>query len=284
MRSCHGCRAGELIMLIKGHSGFGIELMDEHTIRKSAGSTGATRLERQIEKQTGFHQKFQHDKVRTPKIFRSDRAADSFHADMEFIVAKDFIQFLSEADRRALDGFLETITQFIRRNLALSDTVDVSKQILEKLTDLAAKNVPAKYIEIACGWCAQPVCIPVGPCHGDLTLSNILFKGDQLYLLDFLDCYVESPLQDIVKLRQDTRFGWSLQLYQVDFNWPKIQIALRYLDQKLVAAFRSDDWHERHYELFQFVSLMRVLPYCTEAKTAALITGSLDQMLKQSVA
>lgn len=271
-------------MLVKGHSGFGIELVDERTIRKSANSAGASRLERQIEKQARFHQGRQHYRVRTPKIFRTERKADSFHADMEFIVAKDFIQFLSEADRRSLDGFLATITEFIRRNLQRSEVVDVSAQVLEKLAELAAKNVPAKYIEAARGQCARPMRIPVGPCHGDLTLSNILFKGDSLYLLDFLDGYVESPLQDIVKLRQDTRFGWSLELYQADFNRPKIQIALRYLDQKLEAAFRSDEWHALHCELFQLVNLMRVLPYCTEPNTAALITGSLDQLLKQSLA
>ncbi|MEI6194099.1 MAG: hypothetical protein WCS42_07195, partial [Verrucomicrobiota bacterium] len=84
---------------------------------------------------------------------------------------------------------------------------------------------------------------------------------------------------DIVKLRQDTCFGWSLQLYQADFNQAKIQIALRYLDQHIQGAFQPDDWCGRHYELFQLVNLMRVLPYCREAKTAALITGSLDLML-----
>ena len=115
--------------------------------------------------------------------------------------------------------------------------------------------------------------------HGDLTLSNILFKTDHLYLLDFLDCYVESPLQDIVKLRQDTCFGWSLELYQAEFNWAKTQIALRYLDRQIEAAFRRDGWQARHYELFQLVNLMRVLPYCTEARTERLIIRSLDQML-----
>ena len=126
-----------------------------------------------------------------------------------------------------------------------------------------------------------PISVPVGPCHGDLTLSNLLFKQDDLFLLDFLDCYVESPLQDIVKLRQDTCFGWSLELYQAEFNRAKIPIALRYLDQKIEAAFRLDEWYRRHYQLFQLVNLMRVLPYCTEANTAALITGSLNQMLKK---
>ena len=46
--------------------------------------------------------------------------------------------------------------------------------------------------------------IPVGTCHGDLTFSNILFNGNNYYLIDFLDSFIESPLLDIVKLRQDT--------------------------------------------------------------------------------
>ena len=269
-------------MLVKGHSGFGIELVDELTIRKSAKGGNAGRLKRQIAKQIFFQKHFQSDRVRTPKILRTAGVTQQFHADMEFIAAKDFIQFLSEANRQALGGFLEVITDFIRRNLKRSDDADVSGQIEQKLVDLEKKNVPAIYIRAARDRCRVPVRVPVGPCHGDLTLSNILFKGDHLYLVDFLDCYVESPLQDIVKLRQDTCFGWSLQLYQADFNWARIQIALRYLDDNIEAAFRSYDWYGRHYDLFQLVSLMRVLPYCQETKTARLVTDSLDQMLNRS--
>jgi hypothetical protein len=121
----------------------------------------------------------------------------------------------------------------------------------------------------------------VGLCHGDLTLSNILFKGRTLYLLDFLDCYVESPLQDIAKIRQDTNFLWSLQLYQAEFNQPRVQIALQYLDQKIDASFQPYEWYRSHYELFQFINLMRVLPYCSESKTAALVTRALDSMLEK---
>jgi len=270
-------------MLVKGHSGFGIELLDELTIRKSAAGAGAKRLQRQIEKQVLFYNQFQQAEVRTPGVLRTAQAADRFQADMEFIAAKDFIQFLSEADRQALDRFLKTITDFIRRNLARCEDVDVAERVRAKLFELEQKNVPQNYIQAARTLCGSPVRIPVGPCHGDLTLSNLLFKRDHLYLLDFLDCYVESPFQDIVKLRQDTQFGWSLQLYQGEFNWPKIQITLRYLDQKIEAAFQPDEWFGRHYELFQIVNLMRVLPYCTEANTTALIIASLDQLVAKSI-
>jgi len=271
-------------MLVKGHSGFGVELVDELTIRKSAGGNDVHRLKRQIDKQAFFQKNFQDDRVRTPKILRMADTPQTFHADMEFIAARDFIQFLSEADRQALDGFLNVITDFIRRNLKQSAPADVCGQVEQKLVELEQRDVPAVYIQAARDRCRSPIQVPVGPCHGDLTLSNILFKSDHLYLLDFLDCYVESPLQDVVKLRQDTCFGWSLWLYQSDFNWARIQIALRYLDRRIEAAFLPYDWYARHYDLFQLVSLMRVLPYCREERTLTLVTGNLDRMINKSTA
>jgi hypothetical protein len=266
-------------MLVKGNSGFGIELVDELTIRKSAAGEQAKRLQRQIEKQILFGKSNHSEHVRTPKVFRTSDKDNAFYADMEFVVAEDFVQFLSEADRRALDDFCSVAVEFVSDNLASCRETEVSGEIRGKLGDLRQRGVPAIYTKAAENSCAGPVSVPVGSCHGDLTLSNILFKGRTLYLIDFLDCYVESPLQDVAKLRQDTQFLWSLELYQAEFNWPRIQIALRYLDGRIDAAFRAYDWYRRHYELFQFINLMRLLPYCVETKTSALVTRALDDML-----
>ena len=128
-------------MLVRGHSGFGIELVDELTIRKSAKGIGAVRLKRQIEKQVFFQENFPQDAIRTPKVFRTAQRAKAFHADMEFIAAKDFIQFLSEADRRTLDDFLNVITGFIRRNLARCENADVSGPMKHKLAELAGLRI-----------------------------------------------------------------------------------------------------------------------------------------------
>lgn len=266
-------------MHVKGNSGFGLELVDELTIRKSANGEQAKRLKRQIEKQIRFGETNSSDRVRTPKILRTSDNAGAFHADMEFVVAEDFVQFLSEADRYRLDSFCTAVVNFITDNLESSSEAEVSGDIRLKLEDLGKRGVPAHYIQAAQTRCSGTVSVPLGTCHGDLTLSNILFRGRTLYLLDFLDCYVESPLQDVVKLRQDTHFFWSLQLYQAEFNWPRIQISLRYLDERIDAAFRRYDWYQRHYELFQLINLMRVLPYCSERKTTDLITGALDRFL-----
>lgn len=66
--------------------------------------------------------------------------------------------------------------------------------------------------------------LPVGRCHGDLTFSNILFLGQKIVLIDFLDNFIETPLQDIVKLRQDTKHFWSLNLYNGEMDFIKIKM------------------------------------------------------------
>jgi len=268
-------------MLVKGNSGFGVELLDELTVRKSMTGAGAPRLQKQIEKQISFQDGLASGAIRVPRVIKTVAEAGVFYADMEFIAAKDFVQFLSEADRQGLEDFLQIIGEFIEHNFSTSKPAEVSTPILNKLTELGEKGVPPIYLEAARVRCQQPVWVPVGKCHGDLTLSNILFKNRHLYLIDFLDCFVESPLQDIVKLRQDTFFGWSLVLYQAEFNWPRVQIALRYLDQRIATQFENHDWYRQHYVLFQLVNLMRVLPYCAESKTTKLITMGLDKMLRE---
>lgn len=268
-------------MLVKGNSGFGVELLDELTVRKSVTGTGAARLQKQIEKQAFFQARLATGPIRVPQILQTVATPGKFHADMEYIAARDFVQFLSEADRQQLDDFLDVIGGFIETNLRRAENTEVSGSIQAKLVELGNKGVPTIYLKAAQGRCQQPVWVPVGPCHGDLTLSNLLFKNRQLYLIDFLDCFVESPLQDIVKLRQDTFFGWSLVLYQAEFNWPRVQIALRYLDQNVQARFQHHDWYREHYVLFQLVNLMRVLPYCAERRTTELITAGLDEMLRE---
>jgi hypothetical protein len=270
-------------MLVQGHSGFGIELLRGVIIRKSAGAPQAARLERQIEKQDQFWRAFPRGgMIETPRILRRMRGPESFRADMEFVAAKDFIQFLSEAHRVALDDFMKIIADYIRGNLASSKTMDVSIPMRDKLAELAERGVASRYVRAAKKMCKDPIQVPVGRCHGDLTLSNILFKQDRLYFLDFLDCYIESPLQDIVKLRQDTYFGWSLQLYQADFDETKVRLALRYLDRLIEKEFGRSEWYRTNYRLFQFVSLMRILPYCTEEKMTRLVTDALDQLSMNS--
>ena len=58
------------------------------------------------------------------------------------------------------------------------------------------------------------ISIPVGDCHGDLTMSNIIFWVGKYISYRFLPSFIETPLWDVVKLEQDLIMGWSYRYMQ----------------------------------------------------------------------
>jgi hypothetical protein len=71
---------------------------------------------------------------------------------------------------------------------------------------------------------------------------------------------------DIVKLRQDTKHGWSAFIYERDFDRTKIDLSLEYLDRKIVKQFKDYSFYS-YYGLFEFINLLRIFPYATGKKT-----------------
>ena len=104
--------------------------------------------------------------------------------------------------------------------------------------------------------------LPEGFCHGDLTLSNLLFNNDDIVVIDFLDTFLDSPIQDIVKIRQDTQFHWSLRMLKLNYDRVKIIQCLNYIDNKLHNEFKKYDFYLNTYKIFQILNFLRIIPYC----------------------
>ena len=91
------------------------------------------------------------------------------------------------------------------------------KPYLTKCEEIKKKTIP-KYINLY-KKIFKNICMKLdkveinikGKCHGDLTLSNIIINNNlkKIILIDFLETFNESPLQDICKLIQDLRLYWS---------------------------------------------------------------------------
>ena len=92
---------------------------------------------------------------------------------------------------------------------------------------------------------------------------------DKIVMIDFLDNFIETPFADIVKIRQDTKHKWSCFLCDRDHDRNKINSALNYMDQYIVKRFRKHSFWP-HYELMQFLNLVRILPY-SEGDTTQFI-------------
>ena len=114
--------------------------------------------------------------------------------------------------------------------------------------------------------------IKVGLAHGDMTLSNMIFT-DEIYLIDFLDSYIESPTMDLVKLRQDTHLHWSLNMISSVTDLSKIKLGLSYIDDWLVENYPIEK-----YELLQIINLQRIYPYTNNVKIKKYLETNINKL------
>ena len=107
--------------------------------------------------------------------------------------------------------------------------------------------------------------IPIGPCHGDLTLGNMIFVKNTktIHLIDFLDTYLESPLLDLAKLEQDLVFGWSCRYENKEVRL-RAKIFGAYIFENLKILKPQD---ERLFNIVRLLNTIRILPYCKDAIT-----------------
>lgn len=170
----------------------------------------------------------------------------------------------------------------------LSQSVDIeidSKIFIDKVKDIKNKSKKKVFDDhfaetlnvISC--IGNNIKIPAGRCHGDLTLSNIIFSTEGgCQLIDFLDSFIESPLQDVAKIRQDFEFGWSFR--RMDENSIlKAKIFCKSFMPRAVLDI------ERLYPLaskiFLHMTLLRICPYVEDSKTEQWLLNSMDLTLKR---
>ena len=125
----------------------------------------------------------------------------------------------------------------------------------------------------------EEIRIPVGYCHGDLTFSNILFNGNNYYLIDFLDSFIESPLLDIVKIRQDSRYAWSQQMYEYDMDVVRMKIISGKIDEEIDKYYSRYDWYRKNYSMFQLMNFLRIIQYVKDEKVLKFLKQVLISML-----
>lgn len=120
--------------------------------------------------------------------------------------------------------------------------------------------------------------MPVGPCHGDLTLSNIIVSRHfGVKLIDFLATFSESPLQDVSKIIQDYRYGWSFRYLPTPLKI-KGQIFMRNSMPNYVEEARSR--FREAIDLFVCLTLYRIAPYLKDEVTEAWLLKSLSESVE----
>jgi hypothetical protein len=253
--------------------------------------TYVSRLKKQADKQRRFNS-FENLNIHVPKIYGELELPDYYSFDMEYCDGLSFVSFFEIADKENLLWFykqletliLSSINQSTVESIEISLILDKIAQVEEScdrqivlLHGFENQFIALKHAFKVMG---DAISLPIGPTHGDLTLSNIMIKNNEsISLFDFLDSFIESPLLDIVKLRQDTRHHWSLNMLSSKSDITRLKILLEYLDSLVSKSFSSLDAYKNFYTPFQILNLLRILPYAKSEMVIKYLHTEINKLM-----
>lgn len=118
---------------------------------------------------------------------------------------------------------------------------------------------------------------PSSNCHGDLTLSNMIYSTshDCIFLIDFLSVFLDSFLLDYVKILQDLEFGWSAR-----YEPPQLKLKHAIFGESLLdELWRPPEKYNETITCLNLVNLMRIAPYIKDSITAEWLSLTLGKLL-----
>ena len=281
---------------VKGHSGCKIEVVREDNelfVYKSTKDLHyLDRLQLQAKKQQEAEQlELQH--IRIPKIFNVYKDNYSVTIKMEYVYSKNFIGYFEYAGFEQISYFIKALCLFLNYEINNSPLLMVNGDIVKrKFDDVYQKTINNEALkndeeiinvmnQSAIHFAnVKDMLLPVGKCHGDLTFSNILFNGNNYYLIDFLDSFIESPLLDIVKIRQDSAYLWSRLMFEGNYDEIRLKIVADKIDKEIVHYASQYEWFH-YYPLFQLMNFLRVLQYAHEEKVIVYLKRIIKQLLHE---
>ena len=281
---------------IRGHSGCQIDIVnggDSLFINKSTRDKNyIPRLYKQALKQCNAS-KIAYQHIRVPKIYGIERMDEYLNIKMEYIYSKKYVDYFEDAGFDHISYFIKALKIFIDSEIENSKMTPINKNVvINKYNDVCDKVAKNDFISkdtdikiilekssIVFNELDEEINIPVGQCHGDLTFSNILFNGNNYYLIDFLDSFLESPLLDLVKIRQDSNYGWSQLMYGHDFDSVRMRIISDKIDKEIDIYYSNYDWYNKYYSTFQLMNFLRVIQYAKEERTVAFLKNVLNSIL-----
>ncbi len=194
-----------------------------------------------------------------PKVYEIKK--DSFT--MEQIQGRSWLDFFNYSSISEIKEFSDNLITYLFYLRSLNTfNQDIYVKTWNKLESLYKKSNHSGFINFLSK--QKDLIAPISFCHGDLTLSNIIFNDKGYYLIDFLDSFVESYWIDIIKLRQDCFYKWCL-LYN-GIESARISIILNKLNNLLVQHF-GDEINSPTFQILEAINILRIEPYISSDKS-----------------
>lgn len=246
-----------------GLSGCRLEKNNDVIRKYSSGEDYNSRLHKQSHKQEYFS-KFVFTRLSTPRVIsRSDS-----YFDMEYVQASSFNTFLTTADTKQLDFICDSLDEYFEFLIEHSRTQNIQSKVIDKLDSLEQTSF-VEYLKSL----DVDYNVPKSFCHGDLTFTNILFHKKKLYLIDFLDSFVDTFLVDLCKLKQDLYYHWSIRLHD-DTNMRLYQ-ATNYIWKKMEEKY-EEYINTLAFNVLDVVNLLRIQPYLKDPNHQSILSHLIE--------
>jgi aminoglycoside phosphotransferase len=280
--------------LLTGHSGARVVLhskgMDSFVRKTAAGAANSARLKAQADKQHAFWM----FGLPFPKVHSQTLDAEGVASfDMNYIPGRTFADMVANGGTFDPGAVVKAVERLMRLFTTHAGGALPSGLFEAKIADvvrsaaITAKE-PALLNEIrncsrllmARDWSG----IPETPCHGDLTLENILLTtGKSVAFIDCDECFASSHWLDFGKLFQDIDGHWCIRaLYAAD-TAPLLN-AVQKLEQ-LGARFRrlaeelDADLPPRLAQLAA-LGLFRAIPYARSTTLVSFLCRRIEHVLE----
>jgi hypothetical protein len=264
--------------LNKGLSGCVVELTEKgNLIKYSSGASYNYRLIIQAKKQN-FFSKIIFKNLSVPRVLKitDDKELSSF--EMEYAFGSNLGEFLDKASRQDLEFVRDTFLHYFDTISENSRMYDAKNQVVAKIKSLTGRASKYElfleellaYVELHPNFI-----IPETICHGDLTLSNVIFNKNRLFMIDFLDSYLKTFLCDLAKLKQDMFYLWTPSI-ENNCSLRTVQ-SLSYMWSGIEDRF-GKIMEERSFQVIDVLNILRIEPYIRNEKQSEMV----DTILKKT--
>jgi len=256
----------EIKFLEKGLSGCQLKFIDNYIRKYSSSLSYNERLDLQIEKQINFS-KHNILNVKTPNILNKGIDNNLLFFDMDYISGNNPFSIFVYQSKQDIDNFRNILFDYFDYLILNSHVVSITTfkdKCINKLSNLYENSNNKELINFILNKInqLQNEIFLESFCHGDFTLVNMIYSNNYIYLIDFLDSFIDSPLIDLVKLKQDLYHNWSLNnlenftnndLYRANqvskFIWNKIYERYKNLIDT------------KEFEILEILNFLRIEPY-----------------------
>jgi tRNA A-37 threonylcarbamoyl transferase component Bud32 len=280
-------------LILHGKSGCNIEILNQnfnYVLRKTSKNIDENnRHIKRINKQIEFYHKKQTLNIKTPEVFNLYNGSDTklSYVDMQYIQGKDSLSFLRTASHSEINNFIIQLFSYLDNSLeTFSENVSIFKNnefensILDKVKQIdTTLNFPRKEIIMKKLYTLPSDLFLRGSCHGDLTFANMIHTAGKIYIFDFLDMFVDSPIFELISIRQDTYHLWSCFIYN-DYNCRTTEL-LTYIDNELKNRYESfikNKWYD-YFSLMNYVRMYRMYDMCHPNKELNFIYNCITEYL-----